>query len=156
MIGATPFRRDGLPVGSEMAFVFQADGYSPCAVKASLSAGQVGQVSAELVRPYYAYRGVIHVKGEEGRTGTPLRLKFDSGFQSGSIEETGRSGSVTVKFHGDWQGAVLSARTGDIISKPRDIEWEPENFTVSITDKTTATYTCEASGKTYFADLNPE
>ena len=156
MIGTTPFRRDGLQAGSDRTFVFQSDGYSPCAVKAILTTEQIGQVSAELVRPFYAYRGVIHVKGEEGRPGTPLRLKFDSGFQSGSIEQTGRSGSVIVKFHGDWQGAVLSARTGDIISKPHDIEWEPENFTVSITSKTKGAYTCEASGKTYFADLTPE
>ena len=156
LIGTTPFRRESLPAGSEMVFAFQSDGYSPCAVKALLSDGQIGQVSAELARPYYAYRGVIHVKGEEERTGTPLRLKFDSGFQSGSIEESGRSGSVIVKFHGDWQGAVLSARTGDILSKPHNIEWEPENFVVSITGKSTATYTCEASGKTYFTELTPE
>lgn len=100
------------------------------------------------------YEGTIHVKGDSS-TNVPLVITIGSDLKSGTMNQSGRSGDIVVKFNGVWDALVLRAVTGEVVSKPQGISWEPESFILRFSDDAkTASYECVADGKTYLADLS--
>jgi hypothetical protein len=64
---------------------------------------------------------------------------------------------MVVKYTGVWDGLILRAVTNEVVSKPNGVAWEPEAFTLQFSeDGKTATYECNADGKTYVADLTAQ
>jgi TonB family protein len=71
------------------------------------------------------------------------------------MTQSSKSGDTVVRFNGIWDGDILRAVTNEVISKPKNVQWEPESFTLHFAnDGKTATYECLADGKTYVADLS--
>jgi hypothetical protein len=61
---------------------------------------------------------------------------------------------MVVKYTGVLDGTLLRAVTNEVVSKPNGVQWEPESFSLQFSDDgKTATYECNAGGKTYSADL---
>jgi serine/threonine protein kinase len=87
--------------------------------------------------------------------GTPLRVAFASDRKSGTITETAKSGDVVVKFAGVWDGPLLRAVTNEVVSKPANVKWDPESFTLRFSDDgRSGSYECNADGKNYTAQLS--
>jgi len=102
------------------------------------------------------YQGTIHVKNESS-TNVPLMITIGSDLKSGTMTQSGRRGDVVVKFTGFWDGNTLHAVTDQFVSAPKEINWEPESFTLHFADDSkSATYECVADGKTYIADLSAQ
>ena len=99
------------------------------------------------------YEGTIRVKNESS-PGVPLAITFGSDLRSGTMSQRAKRGDFVVKFTGIWQGTELHAVTGDVVSQPSGIQWQPESFTLRFAeDGKSASYECVAGGKTYVADL---
>src|SRR5688572_18427790 len=99
------------------------------------------------------YSGTIQVKSDSSIQ-VPLAISFGSDLKSGTMTQSGRSGDMIVRFTGVWDGATLRAVTGEVVSMPTGIRWEPESFTLRVAeDGRSAIYECVAGGKTYVADL---
>ncbi len=62
-----------------------------------------------------------------------------------------------MRFTGIWDGDILRAVTNEVVSKPKNIQWTPESFTLRFAeDSKSTTYECVADGKTYVADLSAQ
>jgi len=108
------------------------------------------------IDPNVVYTGAIRVKGENNGKSTPLTIRMDPELTSGTMSQTARRGDVVVKFNGVWDGSTLRAVTDTILSKPPETNWEPESFGLDFAgDGTSASYECNAQGKTYIAQLIP-
>jgi serine/threonine protein kinase len=105
---------------------------------------------SELKKIASTYRGIL--KGSE------LPLSFNFGFdrKSGTMTQTTKSGELVVNFTGIWQDTTLRAVTGDVVSKPGNVQWQPESFTLRF-DRSGkhGTYESVSDGKTYSADISP-
>jgi hypothetical protein len=115
------------------------------------------QISSAPARPPVTadavYSGTIQVKNETS-VQVPLAITLGPDLKSGTMTQSGRSGDMIVKFTGVWDGVTLRAVTGEVVSLPRGIRWDPESFTLRFTeDAKSASYECVAGGKTYVADL---
>lgn len=100
------------------------------------------------------YKGTIHTKEDSRSSGVPLTIKLEADRKSGTMTQSSKRGDTVVKFTGVWNGTMLRAVTDEVISKPKEIDWEPESFTLSFSeDGTTASYECRAGGATYTAEL---
>jgi hypothetical protein len=100
-----------------------------------------------------AYRGTIRAQGDTG-AGTPLRIDLSADRKSGTMTQTSKAGDIIVKFNGFWDGNVLRAVTNDVVSKPKNIQWKPESFTLRISDYGWhASYECNSEGRIYTAEL---
>ncbi|MGZ5004508.1 MAG: hypothetical protein ACXV8H_03225, partial [Chthoniobacterales bacterium] len=65
------------------------------------------------------------------------------------------SGNTVVRFTGVWDGDILRAVTSEVISKPANIEWKPESFTLTFAeDGRSGWYECIDAGHTYAAQLS--
>jgi hypothetical protein len=65
-----------------------------------------------------------------------------------------KSGDLVVKFNGVWDGPILRAVSGEVISKPKNIQWQPESFTLRLgEDGKRGTYECNSEGHLYTAEL---
>ena len=110
--------------------------------------------SAPGVKAAPIYKGAIRVAGDNRGAGVPLKIKLDANRKSGTMTQTGKSGDVVVKFNGIWDGTALHAVTDEVVSKPSNIQWQPESFTLRFDDDgKNGSYECKANGKTYAASL---
>jgi hypothetical protein len=110
--------------------------------------------SAPVVKAAPTYRGTIRAAGDNRGAGVPLTIKLDTNRKSGTMIQTGKSGDVVVKFNGIWDGTALHAVTDEVVSKPGNIQWQPESFTLRFdADGKNGSYECKANGKTYAASL---
>jgi hypothetical protein len=110
---------------------------------------------APVVRAGPIYKGTIRAQGENG-SGTPLTINLAADRKSGTITQTSKSGDTVVKFNGVWDGTVLRAVTDTIVSKPKNIQWKPESFTLHFAeDGKSGSYECNSEGHLYTADLSP-
>jgi serine/threonine protein kinase len=101
------------------------------------------------------YKGAIQGQGETG-PGTPLIISFGADRKSGTMTQASKSGDTVVRFNGIWDGDTLRAVTNEVITKPKNIQWKPESFTVRVTeDGKHASYQCESEGRLYKAELTP-
>jgi|GEM_PF-3293507 len=101
------------------------------------------------------YKGAIRGQGETG-PGTSLTISFAADRKSGTMTQTSKSGDTVVRFNGIWDGDTLRAVTNEVITKPKNIQWKPESFTVRVTDGgKRASYQCDSEGRLYIAELTP-
>ncbi len=102
------------------------------------------------------YEGTIHVKNDSS-TNVPLIITIGSDLKSGTMTQSGRRGDVVVKFTGVWDGTTLRAVTDQVVSAPKEINWDPESFRLRFADDgKSVSYECFADGKTYVADLSAQ
>jgi hypothetical protein len=74
-------------------------------------------------------------------------VELDPSGTSGTITFGSQLGDTTVRFSGERQGDKLSAKTGDVVSKPARIKWDAETFTLVFSnDASDAVYTCTLPG----------
>jgi serine/threonine protein kinase len=155
LVGATPLRRNDLTPG-EATYLILLEGYLPHEVKARLDAKQVfkQEIALSQIAPLYA--GIIHQKGSSGYS-VPLAITLASDLKSGTMTQSSKFGDVVLRFHGVWDGTKLRAVTDEVISKPSNIKWDPEAFTLSFGDDgKIGSYQSETSGKLYSADLSAQ
>lgn len=101
------------------------------------------------------YKGTIRTQGDTG-AGTPLQITFGADRKSGTMTQTSKSGDTVVRFNGIWDGELLRAVTNEVVAKPKNIQWNPESFTVRVTDHgKRALYECNSGGRLYTAELTP-
>lgn len=93
------------------------------------------------------YVGEVKSAGNPSLAAIPCTVDLDPSGASGTIRFGSQVGDTTVRFSGDKLGDKLTARTGDVVSKPARIKWEAETFTlVFSTDGSSALYTCTLPG----------
>jgi len=101
------------------------------------------------------YKGTIRARGESG-SGTPLTINLAADRKSGTMTQSSKSGDTVVRFNGIWDGDVLRAVTNEVISKPKNVQWKPESFTLRFAeDGKRGWYECNSEGHTYTAELSP-
>jgi serine/threonine protein kinase len=99
------------------------------------------------------YKGKIRELGGDKYI-VPLTIMFASDLSSGTMTQTGKRGDFVVEFTGVWEGDALHAVTGEVVSKPNAIRWEPESFTLRFApDGKSGSYETIAEGHQYTADL---
>jgi serine/threonine protein kinase len=102
------------------------------------------------------YEGTIHLKNEPSWS-RPLMITIGPDLKSGTMTQTSKYGDAVMRFDGIWDGTTLHAVTGEVLSKPENVKWDPESFTLRFAeDGKSATYECVADGKTYVADLSAQ
>ena len=110
--------------------------------------------SAPAIKAAPIYKGTIRAAGDNRGAGVPLTIKLDANRKSGTMTQTGKAGDVVVKFNGIWDGTAVHAVTDEVVSKPGNIQWQPESFTLHFDkDGRKGSYECKANGKTYAASL---
>jgi len=111
--------------------------------------------SAPAVKAAPIYKGTIRARGEKG-SGTPLTINLAADRKSGTMTQTSKSGDTIVRFNGIWDGDTLRAVTNEVISKPNNIQWKPESFTLRFADDgKRGSYECNSEGRLYTAELSP-
>jgi len=99
------------------------------------------------------YKGTIRGQGESG-AGTPLTINLAADRKSGTMTQTSKSGDTIVRFNGIWDGEILRAVTSEVVSKPKNIQWKPESFTLRFAqDGKRGFYECNSEGRVYTAEL---
>jgi serine/threonine protein kinase len=111
--------------------------------------------SAPVVKAAPIYKGTILARGESG-SGTPLTINLAADRKSGKMTQTSKSGDTVVRFNGIWDGDILRAVTNELISKPKNVQWKPESFTLRFAeDGKRGSYECSSEGHIYTAELSP-
>jgi TIR domain len=111
--------------------------------------------SGPLVNARPIYKGMIKTQGEDSASGTPLTISFGDDRKSGTMTQTSKSGDTVVKFDGVWEGTMLRAVTGTVITQPKNIQWKPESFTLRFAeDWKRGSYECNSEGIVYTAELS--
>jgi hypothetical protein len=155
-IGTTPLRRDDLPIG-EATFLVAREGYLPRELKANIDPKQGFKQDISLTQAAPIYQGTIRVRYDYSAASVPLTMTLASDLKSGTMSQSGKRGDFVVKFTGVWDGTVLHAVTGEVLSQPAGIRWTPESFTLRFGDDGKgATYECVADGKSYIAELSAQ
>ncbi|HXP34580.1 MAG TPA: protein kinase [Chthoniobacterales bacterium] len=155
LVGTTPLRRDDLNPG-EATYLLALEGHLPRQIKASLDPKQVFKQEVPLTQGAPLYTGIIHVKYGSS-VSVPLAIMLASDLKSGTMTQSSKSGDVVVRFNGVWDGTKLRAVTDEVISKPNNLKWDPESFTLSFSDDgKTGSYQSETGGKLYTADLSAQ
>ena len=112
--------------------------------------------SAPAIKAAPIYKGTIRAKGESAGSRTPLTINLAADRKSGTMTQSSKSGDTVVRFNGIWDGDVLRAVTNEVISKPKNIQWKPESFTLRFAeDGKRGSYECNSEGHTYTAELSP-
>jgi serine/threonine protein kinase len=112
--------------------------------------------SAPVVKTASMYKGAIRAQGEHSGSGTPLTINLAADRKSGTMTQTSKSGDTVVRFNGIWDGDLLRAVTNEVISKPKNIQWKPESFTLRFAeDGKRGSYECNSEGRLYTAELSP-
>lgn len=108
------------------------------------------QAAAPVAKRPSSYKGTIRPSN------VPIAIDLDPDRKSGTMTQSSKSGQVVVKFTAVGDNALLRAVTDEIISKPENVRWQPESFTLRFDESgERATYECISDGKTYSADLTP-
>jgi tetratricopeptide (TPR) repeat protein len=93
------------------------------------------------------FAGEVKSAGNGKAAPIACTVELDPSGTSGTITFGSQLGDTTVRFSGERQGDKLSAKTGDVVSKPARIKWDAETFTLVFSnDGASAVYTCTLSG----------
>jgi serine/threonine protein kinase len=110
--------------------------------------------SATLATVGSTYKGTIHGQSDTGAE-TLLTIKFAADRKSGTMTQTSKSGDTVVKFNGIWDSDTLRAVTNEVITKPKNIQWNPESFTIRLAEQgKRAFYECNSDDHLYTAELS--
>ena len=111
--------------------------------------------SAPVVKASPIYKGTIRAQDEKSGSGTPLTINLAADRKSGTMTQTSKSGDTVVRFGGIWDGDILRAVTNEVISRPKNIQWKPESFTLRFAeDGKRGSYECNSEGRVYTAELS--
>jgi serine/threonine protein kinase len=136
---------------------FADDGKSAtyeCVADGKTYVADLSPQSAPVVKAAPIYKGTIRARGEKG-SGTPLTINLAADRKSGTMTQTSKSGDTVVRFNGIWDGDILRAVTNEVISKPTNIQWKPESFTLRFAeDGKRGLYECNSEGHLYTAELS--
>ena len=125
-----------------------------CAADGKNYVADLSAQSAPAVKAAPIYKGIISARGETG-PGTPLTINLAADRKSGTMTQTSKSGDTVVRFNGIWDGDTLRAATNEVISKPKNVQWQPESFTLRFAeDGKRASYECNSEGRLYTAELS--
>jgi serine/threonine protein kinase len=137
---------------------FADDGKSAtyeCVADGKTYVADLSAQSAPAVKAAPIYKGTILARGEKG-SGTPLTINLAADRKSGTMTQTSKSGDTVVRFNGIWDGDILRAVTNEVISKPTNVQWKPESFTLRFADDgKRGSYECNSEGRFYTAELTP-
>jgi serine/threonine protein kinase len=137
---------------------FADDGKSAtyeCVADGKTYVADLSAQSAPVVKAGPAYKGTIRTRGESNGSGTPLTIHLAADRKSGTMTQTSKSGDTVVRFNGIWDGDILRAVTNEVISKPKNIQWKPESFTLRFAeDGKRGSYECNSEGHLYSAELS--
>jgi serine/threonine protein kinase len=137
---------------------FADDGKSAtyeCVTDGKAYVADLSAQSAPAVKAAPTYKGTIQAKGETG-SGTPLTINLAADRRSGTMTQSSKSGDTVVRFNGIWDGDILRAVTNEVISKPKNIQWKPESFTLRFSEEgKRGSYECNSDGHLYAAELSP-
>jgi hypothetical protein len=148
-VGQTPFQGE-LPPG-HATLLFTMEGYLPILLEAELASQKLFKTQVTMNKPAPAYRGIIRAPGEPERQ---LTVRLGPDVRSGTMTYSSHHGDFVVKFSGVWEGAILHAVTGNVVTQPPGIRWVPESFTLHFGENgEKGSYQCTSDGKTYAADL---
>jgi serine/threonine protein kinase len=126
-----------------------------CAADGKNYVADLSAQSAPAVKTAPIYKGTIRAKGESG-SGTPLTINLAADRKSGRMTQTSKSGDTVVRFNGIWDGDILRAVTNEVISKPKNVQWKPESFTLRFAEGgKRGSYECNSEGRLYTAELSP-
>jgi serine/threonine protein kinase len=138
---------------------FADDGKSAsyeCVAGGSTYVAELSARSGAKAEAATVYKGTIRKQGNSNG-GVPLTIRFAPDRSSGTETQTSKYGDTVVNFRGFWDGKTLRAATGAVVSKPKNIQWEPESFALSFADDwRTATYDCTAEGQHFIAELSAQ
>jgi serine/threonine protein kinase len=111
---------------------------------------ELSMQSSEASKMASVYKGTIRAGA-----GIPITLNFAADRKSGTMTQTSKSGDTVVRFSGIWDDNTLRAVTNEVVTKPKNIEWKPESFTLQFAgDRKHATYECKSDGQVYTAELS--
>jgi serine/threonine protein kinase len=106
--------------------------------------------------PSAMYKGTIRATDDKTGPGRLLTVRLEADRKSGTMTYGSKRGDTVVKFKGVLDGTTLHAVTDEVVSKPTNIQWEPESFTLQFNSEGTGvTYECKSGRKTYVATLTP-
>jgi hypothetical protein len=126
-----------------------------CVAEGKTYGADLSAQSPSAVRAASVYKGTIRREGDERGAGVPLTITLASDRKSGTQTQSSKSGDTIVKFNGVWDGRTLRAVTDEVVSKPKNIQWKPESFTLKFAnDWATAVYECNAEGQLFTAKLS--
>ena len=135
---------------------FAEDGNSvsyECIADGKIYVADLSLQAAPPVKTALIYKGIIHKRDEKGSE-TPLTINLSADRRSGTMTQGSKSGDTIVRFSGSWEGEILRAVTGEVISKPPNIQWKSESFTLNFADEgKRASYECNSEGHLYEAEL---
>jgi len=138
---------------------FADDGKSAsyeCVASGSTYVAELSVQSGAKAEAATVYKGTIRKKGNSNGD-VPLTITFAPDRNSGTETQTSKYGDTVVNFNGFWDGKTFRAATGTVMSKPKNIQWEPESFSLSFADDwRTATYDCTAEGQHFIAELSAQ
>jgi len=138
---------------------FADDGKSAtyeCVADGKTYVADLSAQSAPVVKAAPIYKGAIRAQGEHSGPGTPLTINLAADRKSGTMTQSSKSGDTVVRFNGIWDGDILRAVTNEVISKPKNIQWKPESFTLRFAqDGKRGSYECNSEGRFYTAELSP-
>jgi serine/threonine protein kinase len=135
---------------------FAEDGNSvsyECIADGKIYVADLSLQAAPPVKTALIYKGIIHKRDEKGSE-TPLTINLSADRRSGTMTQGSKYGDTIVRFNGRWEGEILRAVTGEVISKPPNIQWKSESFTLNFADEgKRASYECNSEGHLYEAEL---
>ncbi len=135
---------------------FTEDGKSAayeCSAESKTYFAELSAQSTPVAKATSIYKGIIHTQGETGSR-TPLIINLAADRKSGTMTQSSKSGDTVVRFTGIWDGDILRAVTNEVVSKPKNIQWKPESFTLRFDkDGKRGTYECNSEGRLYTAEL---
>jgi hypothetical protein len=127
-----------------------------CAAGGNTYVAELSAQSGAKAEAATVYKGTIRKQGDS-IGGIPLTITFAPDRNSGTETQTSKYGDTVVNFSGSWDGTVLRAATGTVVSKPKHIQWKPESFSLSFADNwITATYDCTAEDQHFIAELSAQ
>src|SRR5205085_534647 len=108
--------------------------------------------------PNAIYTGIIREKsGGAYGYNVPVSIAPAADSKSGTMTQSAKSGDVVSKYTGVWDGKIFRGVTNEVVSKPARVQWEPESFSLQVSDDgKSARYECNADGKSYAADLTAQ
>lgn len=107
------------------------------------------------MRASSVYQGTIYRGDSASGGGVPLTIVLAADRKSGTETQTSPQGDTIVRFSGIWDGKILRAVTDQIVSRPNEIQWKAESFTLQFAeDWKTAVYECTSEGAHFTAQLS--
>jgi hypothetical protein len=140
------------PEAFTLHFADSGSGSYECVAGGKTYIADLSAQSASAAKTSSIYKGTIDKYSNSPR---PLTISLSADRKSGTMTQSSKSGDVVVRFNGVWDGTTLHAVTDEVLSKPTNVKWDPESFTLRFADGgRSGSYECSAGGHTYTAQLS--